>query len=84
MFDVNVDVQLESDDLKIMQVISVNQIKTNDTASVFVTIAKNPELKVVITTVNSFMKFRIAEFSGTSKVSEYDDEYQLDEVSFLV
>lgn len=83
LFDVTVDVQIDVDDLKPMQIISVNQIKTHDTASVFVTVAKNPEFKIIIATINSFLKFKIAEFSsdGKTKLTEYEDEYQLDEVN---
>jgi len=80
LFDVTVDLQFDSEDLKTMQIISVNQIKTNDTSSVFVTVAKNPEFKIIIANVSSFLKFRIAEFSGNTKVSEYEDEYQLEDV----
>lgn len=81
LFDVTVDLQFDSEDLKTMQIISINQIKTNDTASVFVTVAKNPEFKIIISNVSSFLKFRIAEFSGKTKVSEYEDEYQLEDVT---
>jgi len=84
LFDVTVDLQFDTDDLKTMQIISINQIKTNDTSSVFVTVAKNPEFKIIIANVSSFLKFRIAEFSGNTKVSEYDDEYQLEDFSITV
>ena len=84
--DVTVDIQLDTDGLQMMQVISVNQIKTNETASVFVTIAKDPEQKIVISTIASFLKFRIAELSGDgkTKITEYEDEYQLEEVKDLI
>lgn len=81
MADVHVDLQFDTDDLKTMQIISLKQIKAHETGSVFVTVAKNPEFKIVMGNVQSFLKFKVQEFSGSAKTAEYDDEYQLEDVN---
>jgi len=82
--DVNVDLQFDTDDLKVMQVISLKQIKSGETGSVFITVAKNPEFKMIMSNVQGFLKFKVQEFSGNTKTAEYDDEYQLEDFTINV
>lgn len=82
--DVHVDMQFDTDDLKVMQMVSLKQIKSNDTGSIFITIAKNPEFKIIMANVQSFLKFKVTEYSGNNKTAEYDDEYQLEDFSINV
>jgi len=82
--DVHVDLQFDSEDLKVMQVISLKQIKSNESGSVFITVAKNPEFKMIMANVQGFLKFKVQEFSGNNKTAEYDDEYQLEDVIFIL
>lgn len=83
--DVHVEITFDTDDLKMMQVISLKQIKSGETGSVFVTVAKNPEFKIVMSTVQSFLKFRVSEYtSGGNKTAEYEDDYQLEDFSVNV
>jgi len=81
--DVHVELQFDSDDLKVMQVVSLKQIKSNESGSVFITVAKNPEFKIIMANVQGFLKFKVQEFSGNNKTAEYDDEYQLEDVNLF-
>lgn len=83
---VTVDLQFDSELLKTVQVLSINQIKTGESASIFVTLAKHPEYKIVTVSISSFLKFKITEFAadGKTKQAEYDDEYQLDDFQITV
>lgn len=46
--DVRVELKFESEEMEEVQMVSVNEIKTNTSGSVFITIATHPEHKIVL------------------------------------
>lgn len=78
--DVTVTLEIESGSLQVMQVISANQIKTGEKASIFITVAKDPEVRIAPSNIIGYLKYKVTEFSGKNKTAEYDDEYQLEDV----
>lgn len=82
--DVHVDMQFDTEDLGVKQMVLLKQIKSNETGSIFVTVAKNPEFKIIMANVQSFLKYKVQEFSGNTKTAEYEDEYQLEDFSINV
>jgi coatomer protein complex subunit gamma len=85
--DVTVDINFSNENLKIMTGTSVNEIKGGDSGNAYVVIAKNPELRVIpFTATDCFLKFKARDVGadGKPKGAEYEDEYQLEEVTLGV
>lgn len=65
--DVHVDVVADSELLKNMQTIIINELKPNVSGSIFVTLAKHPDYKIVTTKLTSYLKFNVVEYAGDGK-----------------
>lgn len=58
------------------------EIKVDESGTVFVTLAKNPKSKIVPATLTGLLKFTAVAKDDEGKVeNEYEDEYNLEEVT---
>jgi hypothetical protein len=78
---VTADLQINNENLKITHIFAANEIKYNQTSSIFLVIARNPEMRIVTNTSNCFLKFKVVEVAGDTVQAQYDDEYQIEDVS---
>lgn len=78
--DVTIELPLESENLKKAHIITVNEIKYNQTGNVYITFAKHPESRIVPAHSQAFLKYRVAELSGSTVKNEYEDDMQLEDV----
>jgi len=76
-----VELQLSSENLKLAHIINAPEIKPLTSSNIFVGLAKNPEMKLISSTVTTMMKFEANEInlSTNTLISEYDDEFFFEE-----
>ena len=72
---------MSSENLKLAHIINAPEIKPQTTSNIFVGLAKNPEMKLINSTVNTIMKFEVNEInpSTSAVISEYEDEFFFEE-----
>ena len=76
-----VELQLSSENLKLAHIINAPEIKPLTSSNIFVGLAKNPEMKLISSSVTTVMKFEANEInlSTNTLISEYDDEFFFEE-----
>ncbi len=66
--------------------LTVLEIAPNTTSNILVGVARNPDMRIVTTTANCFLKFLVNEINPQTKatIASYDDEYQLEDLELTV
>lgn len=72
--------------MKLAHIIPAPEIKPLTTSNIFVGLAKNPEMKVISSTVSTIMKFEANEInlSTNALISNYEDEFFFEEFEITI
>lgn len=76
--DVKIELKHNSESLSFIHMIPAKEIKPNSTSDIFLGLSVASDEHFIAATFNSLMKFRVKETQG-SKVTQYEDEYPLDD-----
>eukprot|EP01017_Pseudomicrothorax_dubius_P028770 TRINITY_DN3444_c0_g1_i1.p1 TRINITY_DN3444_c0_g1~~TRINITY_DN3444_c0_g1_i1.p1 ORF type:complete len:808 (-),score=249.76 TRINITY_DN3444_c0_g1_i1:153-2516(-) len=79
--DVCAEIVLSTNDLKIAHIFKAELIRPDQTGSIFISIAKNPELRIILTKANCYLKYVVCETNSRGEITNsYDDEYMIDDI----
>lgn len=81
MKNATVELQLSSENIKLAHIINAPEIKPLNTSNILVGLAKNPELKLISSTVATVFKYEANEInlSTNAIISSYEDEFFFEE-----
>ncbi|KAL4445701.1 hypothetical protein ABPG74_006252 [Tetrahymena malaccensis] len=83
--DVKVKLDLNNENIQVEKIVAATEIKEEEASNIFVALARNPEFKVIAFSSQCFLTFQVQDIGANGKViSEYADEYQLDDVQVTI
>lgn len=78
--DISIQTELNCDNLQIQDIQSITELKPKSKGRLLLGLAVNPESRIPITTINSFMNCSVNEIQNGQAVNGYTEEYQLEDM----